>query len=119
LDLSAATASPVDSRLLSQSFERSAPSLVELVMPMPWFYRRVDKDGKRVRQKRLSSRIIVETYFRQGCCMQPSLPLSSWRDLLGFYGRFGIFVSVSELGISAFSQYICFSGKEISSEAFR
>ena len=39
--------------------------------------------------------------------------------MLGFYGRFGIFARVSELGISAFSQYICFSGKEISSEAFR
>ena len=70
----------VDSRLLSQSFKRSAPSLVELVMPMPWFYRRVDKDGKLVRQKRLSSRIIVETYFRRDCCMQPSLPLSPCQD---------------------------------------
>ena len=31
--------------------------------------------------------------------------------LLGFYGRFGWFARNRKKGISAFSQYICFSGK--------
>ncbi len=36
--------------------------------------------------------------------------------LLGFYSRFGLFAKVSELGIGAFSQYICFSGRRANYE---
>jgi hypothetical protein len=77
------------------------------------------------KSRKLANNLLSERLFKHGyyqCATTPGLWKHKWIPItfvLGFYGRFGIFASVSELGISAFSKYICFSSKEISSEAFR